>query len=50
MLRGVEPLLPGSVERHLLVERAKALVATDVTVGDPARAALARAATTLIAF
>jgi hypothetical protein len=33
MLRGVEPLLPGPVERRLLAERARDLVAADVNIG-----------------
>jgi hypothetical protein len=47
MLRGVEPLLPGTVERRLLGERAAALVGTDAGIGEHAKGALNRAAATL---
>ena len=50
MLRGVEPLLSGAVERALLSERAAALVGADVPIGDHAKAAIARAAETLSRF
>ena len=47
MLRGVEPLLPGAVERALLTERARDLAATDVGLGDAAARALGRAVASL---
>lgn len=50
MLRGVEPLLPGPVERQLLVERASALAAADIPLGVQAKAALTHAAATLSRF
>lgn len=50
MLRGVEPLLGGAIERMLLNERAGALVEADALIGDHAKAAAARAAATLSRF
>jgi hypothetical protein len=50
MLRGVEPLLPGPVERRLLGERAAALARAGAMVGDRARSALIRAAERLAQF
>lgn len=47
MLRGVEPLLLGRVERRLLDERAAALSRADADIGSHARTALSRAAATL---
>ncbi len=47
MLRGVEPLLLGSVERRLLSERARDLLAANAGIGDPARQALTQAANIL---
>jgi hypothetical protein len=44
MLRGVEPLLTGAVERHILRERTVALKASPCPLSDRARQALARAA------
>jgi hypothetical protein len=44
MLRGVEPLLPGAVERRLLHERIDALSRARCAVPSHARAAIARAA------
>jgi hypothetical protein len=44
MLRSVEPLLPGRVERHVLVERVTALVQTRCAISSQARAALSEAA------
>jgi hypothetical protein len=48
MLRGVEPLLPGPVERRLLAERARDLVAADVNIGTPARQALTQTVDVLV--
>lgn len=50
MLRGVEPLLLGAVERALLIERADALAAAGAPIGDAATRALRRAVKTLAAF
>ena len=50
MLRGVEPLLSGAVERALLIERVEALVGADVELGDGAARALKLAAATLTAW
>lgn len=50
MLRGVEPLLPGVVERALLNERAEALAGASVEIGGAARRALNQAAATLSRF
>jgi hypothetical protein len=44
MLRGVEPLLPGEVERRLLQERIDALARTRGTLPEHARVAIMRAA------
>jgi hypothetical protein len=50
MLRGVEPLLGGAIERALLNEQAAALVEADALIGDHAKTAVARAAATLSRF
>ncbi|MBB5712641.1 ferritin-like domain-containing protein [Sphingomonas xinjiangensis] len=50
MLRGVEPLLGGAIERALLNERSSALVGANALIGDHAKAAIARAAATLSCF
>jgi hypothetical protein len=50
MLRGVEPLLPGMVERRLLAERASALAAAEIGVSNEAKAALTRATARLSRF
>ncbi len=47
MLRSVEPLLPGNVERHLLRERAESLARSGDGVSTKARDALDRAVETL---
>ena len=47
MLRGVEPLLPGAIERLLLNERIAGLVRSRIEIGTAARAALTRASETL---
>jgi hypothetical protein len=44
MLRGVEPLLPGRVERHILRERMAALNRSHCDLSDRARQAMVRAA------
>jgi Ferritin-like len=44
MLRGVEPLLPGRVERHILRERMAALNGSHCDLSDRARQAMVRAA------
>lgn len=44
MLRGVEPLLPGRVERHILRERMAALKGSHCDLSDRARQAMAQAA------
>jgi hypothetical protein len=44
MLRGVEPLLPGRVERHILRERMAALNGSHCDLSDCARQAMVRAA------
>ena len=44
MLRGVEPLLPGVVERHILRERMTALKGSHCDLSDRARQAMVRAA------
>ena len=50
MLRGVEPLLPGPVERTLLIERVEALIEADVELGAAAERALKQAAGALTAW
>lgn len=50
MLRGVEPLLPGAIERSLLNERVGELASTEVELGGGTKAALRRAVTTLCRF
>lgn len=50
MLRGVEPILPGRIERALLTERIVALSQSTAEIGGNARAALQRAEQTLCAY
>lgn len=50
MLRGVEPLLSGAVERTLLIERVDTLVGANVELGDGAAHALKLAARSLSAW